>query len=143
MLHKLIYILTLLSCREISSCKSPNPSLIFFILGLFSSDLTLSWRRFLSYSNQPIDSVCKLIDWFLHDREKEKVRHEKVKIHCIGTLLSVIFFSEVIHPSFFTQNFSAIAASFDQIFRYATKMRIDLFLSKWYKFFLSFFLTVL
>ena len=35
--------------------------------------LTLSWRSSLSYRNQTIDLFCKLIDWFLYDKD---VRHE-------------------------------------------------------------------
>ena len=30
-------------------------------------DLTLLWRRSLSYRNQSIDLLCKSIDWFLYD----------------------------------------------------------------------------
>ena len=32
--------------------------------------LTLSWRRPLSYRNQPIDLLRKLMGWFLYDREE-------------------------------------------------------------------------
>ena len=39
-------------------------------------DLTLSWRRYLSYRNQPIDLLCKSMNWFLYDKE---LRHERVK----------------------------------------------------------------
>ena len=38
-------------------------------------NLTLSWWRLLSYRNRSIDSVCKLMDWFLHDNG---LRHERV-----------------------------------------------------------------
>ena len=38
--------------------------------------LTLSWRRPLSYRNQPIDLQSKLMNWFLYDNG---VRHERVK----------------------------------------------------------------
>ena len=37
--------------------------------------LTLSWRRFLSYKNQSIDLLCKLMEWFLYDKD---IRHERV-----------------------------------------------------------------
>ena len=30
------------------------------------NDLTLSWRRQLSYRNQSIDLLCKSVDWFLY-----------------------------------------------------------------------------
>ena len=38
--------------------------------------LTLSWRRPLSYRNQSIDLQSKSMDWFLYDRD---LRHERVK----------------------------------------------------------------
>ena len=38
--------------------------------------LTLSWRRPLSYRNQSIDFLCKSIEWFLYDNG---LRHERVK----------------------------------------------------------------
>ena len=37
--------------------------------------LTLSWRRPLSYRNQPIDLLCKSMVWFLYD---DGLRHEWV-----------------------------------------------------------------
>ena len=37
--------------------------------------LTLSWRRPLSYRNQPIDLRSKSMDWFLYDNG---LRHERV-----------------------------------------------------------------
>ena len=40
-----------------------------------SVDLTLSWRRSLSYRNQPIDLLCKSMDWLLYDIN---LRHERV-----------------------------------------------------------------
>ena len=39
-------------------------------------NLTLSWRRPLSYRNQSIDLQSKSLDWFLHDNG---LRHERVK----------------------------------------------------------------
>ena len=39
-------------------------------------NLTLSWRRPLSYRNQSIDFLRKIIVWFLYDNS---LRHEKVK----------------------------------------------------------------
>ena len=39
-------------------------------------NLTLSWRRPLSYRNQSIDLLRKSMDWFLHDNGP---RHERVK----------------------------------------------------------------
>ena len=40
------------------------------------TNLTLSWRRSLSYGNQSIDSLRKSIDWFLYDND---LRYERVK----------------------------------------------------------------
>ena len=45
---------------------------MFWIL----SNLTLSWRRPISYRNQSIDLLCKSMDWFLYDTG---LRHERVK----------------------------------------------------------------
>ena len=42
----------------------------------FGYQLTLSWRRSLSYRNQSIDLQSKSIYWFLCDRG---LRHERVK----------------------------------------------------------------
>ena len=39
-------------------------------------ELTLSWRRSLSYRNQSIDLQSKSVDWFLHERG---LRYERVK----------------------------------------------------------------
>ena len=36
---------------------------------VLSELLTLSWRRSLSYRNQSINFLCKLVDWFLYDRD--------------------------------------------------------------------------
>ena len=43
---------------------------------MLTSDLTLSWRRPISYRNQSIDLLCKSMDWFLYDIG---LRHERVK----------------------------------------------------------------
>ena len=42
--------------------------------------LTLSWRRPISYRNQPIDLLRKSMDWFLYDIG---LRHERVKKNLI------------------------------------------------------------
>ena len=39
----------------------------------------LSRRRSLSFRNQSIDLLCKLLDWFLYDRD---LRHVKVNDRC-------------------------------------------------------------
>ena len=55
--------------------------LLLVSLLLTMSNLTLSWRRSLSYRNQSIDLLCKSVDWFLHDiglhheRVNEIIRH--------------------------------------------------------------------
>ena len=46
----------------------------------FHDFLTLSWRRPLSYRNQSIDLLCKLMDWFLYDNG---LRHERVKCNIL------------------------------------------------------------
>ena len=40
------------------------------------NELTLQWRRSLSYRNQSIDLQSKSMDWFLYDRD---LHHERVK----------------------------------------------------------------
>ena len=44
--------------------------------GTFIRNLTLPWRRPLSYRNQSIDLLRKSMDWFLYDSGP---RHERVK----------------------------------------------------------------
>ena len=44
---------------------------------LYMKDLTLSWRRPLSYRNQSTDLLCKSMDWFLYHNG---LRHERVNI---------------------------------------------------------------
>ena len=51
----------------------PKVDCLFF---LKSNDLTLSWRRPLSYRNQSINLQSKSMDWFLYDNG---LRHERVK----------------------------------------------------------------
>ena len=47
-----------------------NVSWYFFVF------FTLSWRRPLSYRNQPTDLQSKSMDWFLDDKD---LQHERVK----------------------------------------------------------------
>ena len=35
-------------------------------------ELTLSWRRSLSYKNQSIDLLCNSLDWFQYDMDQWK-----------------------------------------------------------------------
>ena len=48
---------------------------LFFIV-FFALQLTLSWRRTLSYRNQSIDLLGKSVDRFLYDNG---LRHERIK----------------------------------------------------------------
>ena len=50
-------------------------------------NLTLSWRRPLSYRNQSIDLLRKSMDWFLYDND---LRHERVNRFCGWHLLLII-----------------------------------------------------
>ena len=51
--------------------------------------LTLSWRRSLSYRNQPIDLLCYLMEWFLHEKD---LRQERVKTFFTHHTLKVCFY---------------------------------------------------
>ena len=44
-------------------------------LYFYITTLTLSWRRSLSYRKQPIDLLCKSMDWLLYDKG---LCHERV-----------------------------------------------------------------
>ena len=44
---------------------------------MWQANLTLSWRRPMSYRNQSIDLLGKSMDWFLDDNS---LRHERVKL---------------------------------------------------------------
>ena len=49
-----------------------NKTVVWTLESVWSSiwlSLTCSWRRSLSYRNQSINLLCKLMDWFLYDRE--------------------------------------------------------------------------
>ena len=48
-----------------------------FLRLIYFASLTLSWRRPLSYRNQSIDLLHKLMDWFLYDNG---LRHERIKL---------------------------------------------------------------
>ena len=61
--------------RMTSQRKDVCPRRLFRCV-LVRFPLTLSWRRLLSYRNQPTDLLCKSIDWFLYDRD---LRQERVK----------------------------------------------------------------
>ena len=48
---------------------------ILFKVSYCTTSLMLSLRRSLSHRNQPIDLLCKSINWFLYDRD---LGHERV-----------------------------------------------------------------
>ena len=50
--------------------------------------LTLSWRRPLSYRNYSSDLLCKSVDWYLYDRD---LHHERVSPFHHDLLLPVRF----------------------------------------------------
>ena len=54
----------------------------------FSTPLTLSWRRLLSYRNQSIDLQSKSVDWFLYDNG---LRHERLKARRFFSLIQKYF----------------------------------------------------
>ena len=60
------------------------------ILVFLQLTLSLSWRRPISYRNQPIDLFCKSMGWFLYDigLRRERVKQENgkwglVKVHIL------------------------------------------------------------
>ena len=55
--------------------KNSKSLFIKYLLHVPKFTLTLSWRRPLSYKNQSIDLLLKLMDWFLYDNG---LRHERV-----------------------------------------------------------------
>ena len=60
--------------------------------------LTLSWRRPLSYRNQFIDLLRKLIDWFVYDNGH---RHERVNYFLKSSIFDVWLSSDcVTHSNF-------------------------------------------
>ena len=64
--------------------------------------LTLSWRRPLSYRNQSIELLRKLMDWFLYDNcfRHETVKNKKDVIKYKIFLWSVVSFEAVYHCFF-------------------------------------------
>ena len=63
--------------NEIETTKSVN--LLGAEIGVeIDYQLTLSWRRPLSYRNRSIDLLCKSMDWCLYDN---RLRHERVKLN--------------------------------------------------------------
>ena len=69
-------------CQNFRKCFSQTSERLLL-------NLTLSWRRSLSYRTQSIDLFWKSMDWLLYDRD---LRHERVK-----TLLRTVFRVEQIN----------------------------------------------
>ena len=74
--------LTIITKRSVldvaAALDPPLVSLEYTILRLiYLASLTLSWRRPLSYRNQSIDLLHKLMDWFLY---YNCLRHERIKL---------------------------------------------------------------
>ena len=57
---------------------------LIFRIHFFVRQLTLSWRRSLSYRNQSNDLLRKSMDWFLYDNG---LRHERLKYHDLNLLI--------------------------------------------------------
>ena len=76
------------------------------------TNLTLSWRRPLSYRDQSIDLLCKSMDWFLYDNGDNGLRHERVK----GISQWIIFRSRTISITLrnwkFHQSYESIYINF-------------------------------
>ena len=74
--------------RSYSMSFYSNPLLPPFLKhsSILKAQLTLSWRRPLSYRNRSTDLQSKSMDWFLNDNG---LRHERVKTHThISNLLN-------------------------------------------------------
>ena len=70
-----------------------DPEFVEKVQGKFYvDDLTLSWRRPLSYRNQANQWTGFYMDWFLYDNG---LRHEKVKYRCIFSYQLKISYLEV------------------------------------------------
>ena len=41
---------------------------------IYTTDLFRSCQRFILYTNQPTDLLCKSMDWFLYDRDLRRER---------------------------------------------------------------------
>ena len=57
---------------------------LIFRIHFFVGQLTLSWRRSLSYRNQSNGVLRNSMDWFLYDNG---LRHERVKYHDLNLLI--------------------------------------------------------
>ena len=95
--------------------------LLFVPLGLNS--LILLWRRPLSYRNQPIDLLCKSMDWFLYDNG---LRHERVNSFHVSSLYFVSVISHTNCPYMYL-SFHFLIPSFS-FWMYQPKLYPSLFL---------------
>ena len=73
--HFRLYISLGIICKTVIGRKHEWRFVYYFLL-LSRFNLTLSWRRPISYRNQSIDLRSKSMDWFLYDIG---LRHERVK----------------------------------------------------------------
>ena len=76
--------------------------------------LTLSWRRSLSYRNQPIDLLCNLMEWFLHEKDLHQERVKTLFTHHTPKVCFYILYSRIsfLFFFFFFFNFFSIYLGF-------------------------------
>ena len=66
------------SIKKSDEAEVPPAFTVSLAVAIFLAlQLTLSWRRPISYRNQSIGLLCKSMEWFLYDNS---LRHERVKI---------------------------------------------------------------
>ena len=85
------------SLFDLKKVHKQTPIAIFYILKC--QELTLSWRRPLSYRNQSMDLLRKLMDWFLYDNG---LHHEGLSY--IKNLPKLVFFYLVNQGTHISQN---------------------------------------
>ena len=131
-MYKLIY---KSKYKDINECKRVNCFFFFNIVAntiikaitYTNQQLSLSWRRPLSYGNQSIDLRRKSMDWFLYDNG---LRHERVKL--ISRRLQKYFkslFATTVKP--FWQHIFKISIWFPESF--GTHHCLSLMIEKWNK----------
>ena len=126
-MYKLIY---KSKYKDINECKRVNCFFFFFnivantiikAITYTNQQLSLSWRRPLSYGNQSIDLRSKSMDWFLYDNG---LRHERVKL--ISRRLQKYFkslFATTVKP--FWQHIFKISIWFPESFWHPSLSFID------------------
>ena len=85
--------------------KTSLPKFDFNKVACFSEHLflTLSWRRLLSYRNQPIDLQNKSMDCFLYDNG---LRHERVQNHSRRLVLTIALIQKQPFPDVLQNKYS-------------------------------------